>query len=200
MKKLDLTGKKFGRLLVKRQGPHKGKYVTWDCLCDCGNEKNAVGAKLTFGVIKSCGCLEKESRGKSQKTHGEGYNETKEYRAWCKAKGRCYNKKDPKYPLYGGRGITMCEEWRNNYAAFLSSMGRAPKGTSIDRYPNNDGNYEPGNCRWATPKEQSRNQSRNILVTVPGGSVVTLAEFFEIHNLPYANAYAAIWKKRKGAK
>lgn len=190
MRKIDLVGKKFGRLIVLKQGPHSecGRFIRWYCRCDCGKRTLVYGGSLKCGNTNSCGCLGAQSRGQSQRTHGEGYNETKEYKSWQSAKGRCYNPNNPKFPFYGGRGIRMSKAWLRDYSAFLRDMGRAPKGTSIDRIDNN-GNYEHGNCRWATPAQQSNNQSRNIIVNLPDGRVLTLAQFFQELGLSYPNAY-----------
>lgn len=196
MKKLELTGKRFGRLTVIKQGPHQGKYVTWICRCDCGRKKTAIGARLNIGEIKSCGCFEKESRGQSQKIHGEGHKPTKEYRAWLGAKARCYNQNAPRYPFYGARGIRMSDEWLASYQTFLKDMGRAPPNTSLDRKDNN-GHYCKENCRWASPKQQSRNQSRNVLVQMDDGTSITLAEYFEKQGIPYVKGYSAYWVKNR---
>ena len=94
--------------------------------------------------------------------------QTKEYLAWLSAKARCFNPKTKYYRHYGGRGITMCDEWKNDFVAFLTDMGPSPKGMSLDRYPNQNGNYEPGNCRWATQKQQNYNKRTNRHLTFHG--------------------------------
>jgi hypothetical protein len=165
MRKLDLKGQRFGRLTaVRENGKMYGRRVAWLCLCDCGSEKTIPGEKLRDGMVRSCGCLLSEANSLRTRTHGQtgnyrkGIGKTKEYRAWCHAKARCHCKTDRKYPIYGARGIVMCDRWRDSFEAFFSDMGKAPSGAhSIDRI-NVDGNYEPGNCRWATPKEQRNNQ------------------------------------------
>jgi len=161
--RLLLKGKRFGRLLVVEDLPavkHKGYCL---CLCDCGNTCKVANSELRTGDTKSCGCLKRECP--SAKTHG--LTDTRTYNAWRAMHQRCTNAKLPSFKNYGGRGITVCERW-HDFAAFLQDMGECPPGLSIDRYPDKDGNYEPGNCRWATPAQQSRNTRRNRIFTVRG--------------------------------
>jgi hypothetical protein len=157
----DLCGQKFGRLTVKyiagyrifNGKPHIKQY---SCLCDCGNQKiinrNSIVAKTTI----SCGCFHKENNIRKSITHG--MHKSRTYRSWRSMKNRCTNPNTPNYNSYGGRGITVCERWLNSFENFLADMGERPEGTSIDRIDVN-GNYEQSNCRWATPKEQSNNQT-----------------------------------------
>jgi hypothetical protein len=156
MSLLDITGQKFGRLLVLSYAGTRQKKTHWLCRCECGTEK-IIGTKyLRRGTTVSCGCHRKELRRK----HDEGRRPwTPEYRAWCDLRFRCNNPKYKQYKDYGGRGISVCERW-DNYENFLADMGRRPSPKhSIDRWPNPDGNYEPSNCRWATRLEQRHNWS-----------------------------------------
>lgn len=160
MSRAELTGKKFGRLLVlsffKMNGQGRS---TWNCVCDCGKKTIGIGRNMTSGVSKSCGCLMKEMSRNAALIHGKRY--TTEYEVWSHMKDRCLNKKARAYPFYGGRGISIHPEWAASFMAFLRDMGKRPPGRSIDRI-NNDGNYEPGNCRWATVAEQNRNRSISL--------------------------------------
>ena len=159
MRKLDVIGKRFGKLVVIKQGPHFGKTIGWLCRCDCGNETNVRSISLYYKT-KSCGCLEKENLkrlAEANKTHG--LTEISEYRAWSHAKARCHCPTDKKYRIYGARGITMCPEWLNSFQAFLADMGSRPKGYCLDRIDNNIG-YSPENCRWVTLAESSRHTRR----------------------------------------
>ena len=106
---------------------------------------------------------------------GSGHKRTREYRSWASAKDRCFSPNNEKYPIYGGRGITMCAEWRNDYQAFLRDMGRCPPGLTLDRKDTN-GNYEPGNCRWATRKQQANNVRHNVRLTYLGRDL-TMQQF-----------------------
>lgn len=159
MKKVDVTGQRFNKLTaIKQVGFTKHNYAIWECKCDCGNIKNITIGHLKSGHSKSCGCSKKGINTK------HSLCELNEYRIWADIKKRCTNKKHISYKNYGGKGVLMCERWFNDPKAFITDMGLRPsKNHSIDRI-NNNGNYEPSNCRWATSKEQSRNYSRNRLV------------------------------------
>jgi hypothetical protein len=147
-------GTRWANLTVIERGPNGGRMPRVYCLCDCGTKTLVYVCSLRTGNTKSCGCLRGESHGLSgRRLKGE----IREYRIWCHAKGRCQNPKDPKYPAYGGRGIRMCDAWENSFTAFLADMGRSPPGLTLDRIDVN-GNYEPGNCRWATWEVQRKNR------------------------------------------
>jgi hypothetical protein len=154
---IDITGQRFGRLTVIQRAPYDAfKGTSWECLCDCGNRRTVFGPDLKNKRIVSCGCFRRENSRKLNTTHGD--STTVEYEAWCGMKRRCTKSDEPDWKLYGGRGIKVCDEWINDYPAFLAHIGRRPSPEhSIDRI-DNDGNYEPGNVRWATPKEQRNNQ------------------------------------------
>jgi hypothetical protein len=145
----DITGQHFGRLVVLRlqsQGGH-GIHAKWFCCCDCGNTKIVSSNNLKSGQV-SCGC-----RGGNFK-HGQRHKST--YRSWDAMLQRCNNPKNTRYKYYGGRGISVCERWRL-FINFLADMGERPPGTTLDRIDPN-GNYEPGNCRWATQSQQIKNR------------------------------------------
>lgn len=161
MRLIDQTGRTFGRLTVLERGENTptGK-VRWVCRCECGRIALVWADSLRTGMSRSCGCLQKEWVTARNTTHGHamGGKETKGYLAWHDAKHRCFNPRNKQYRNYGGRGITMAAEWVNDVAAFLAHIGPAPGPEySVDRI-NNDGHYEPGNVRWATPQEQRANQ------------------------------------------
>lgn len=157
------------------------------CRCRCGTERSGVIVwNLRRGISKSCGCLAQERRRAAKTIHGcsRAGGHTKEYRAWQAAKNRCFNPRATGAHLYGGRGIRMCDEWLNDFPAFLAHIGPAPsRGHSVDRIDVN-GNYEPGNVRWATRKEQNENTRQVIVVTLADGTGKTLMQLADEHSLP----------------
>lgn len=133
----------------------------WQCRCECGGEIIVDQSRLRTGNTRSCGCLYRDSRQSCRVTHGQSGNAT--YRSWTAMKWRCLNPNNPYYSYYGGRGITVCERWRESFEDFLQDMRERPPGHSLDRI-DNDGNYEPGNCRWVLPAMQTENRRVTIWV------------------------------------
>lgn len=159
---LQLVGQTFGRLTVLERGEKRGNNYTWVCECSCGGSAVVVGSTLMAGNTKSCGCLQKEvasTVGKTcNTTHGLSNHEL--YGVYNDIKKRCFNEKSPAYPRYGGRGITMCDEWASSFEQFLKDVGERPfPEATLDR-EENDGNYDPSNVRWATKATQARNQRK----------------------------------------
>lgn len=160
---LHLIGRTFHRLKVIALAPKKGTDRAWLCQCECGNTTTVITEHLMRGGVRSCGCfkLDRVRNLKYKHGHARVGAWSKEFTAWCSAKERCYNPNAAKYPSYGGRGIIMADEWRNDFAAFYAHIGPAPEPRlTLDRIDVN-GNYEPGNVRWATPSQQRLNQRRN---------------------------------------
>lgn len=177
---IDLTGRRFARLTVIGRGPdNKWKHPHWYCRCDCGKETLVDGAGLRKGTTRSCGCYNDEVRSRmtAARNTTHGHSKTPTHTAWNQLRGRCLNPNNEKYPLYGGRGITICERW-NDFANFLADMGERPSPKhSLDRIDAN-GPYSPENCRWATQKTQQNNRRNNRLLTC-NGETLTLMQWSE---------------------
>lgn len=161
---IDLTGTRFGRLVpIVHEGHNKHRNALWRCRCDCGNEVVALSGNLRKGHTQSCGCFMKEMVSQTQKgradTHGHHVNgrPSRTYRTWRSMVQRCADPNNISYKYYGGRGIKVCERWQK-FENFLADMGERPQGMTLDRYPDNNGNYEVGNCRWATAIQQRANR------------------------------------------
>ncbi len=145
-------GDRFGRLVVVAKGEKRGLIRYWDCVCDCGGRKSVNGGQLRTDRCRSCGCLERESR--SKPTHG--MHGTRTYVSWLAMRERCGNPRHHAWEDYGGRGIEVCARW-DRFEFFLADMGERPAATELDRIDVNRG-YEPGNCRWASRKTNTRNR------------------------------------------
>lgn len=162
---IDLKGQRYGRLVLTRRAtvtvPSGRALVAWRAKCDCGNSTVALACHIRSGRTKSCGCLSREMTSARRKDHGG--SEWPEYNSWRAMIGRCHDKNVPSYQHYGARGISVCDAWRfgengkTGFRCFIEDMGRRPDGLTLDRI-DNDGNYEPSNCRWTTYSEQNRNQ------------------------------------------
>lgn len=175
----DLTGRVFTRwtVLSRAENSKKGS-ARWHCRCSCGNEKVVVGYCLSMGGSKSCGCLSREVASICNRKHGK--TGSRAFTIWSGMLARCFNPNSKWFHRYGGRGIKVCERWRK-FENFLADMGEPPPKAQIDRR-DNDGDYEPNNCRWATSKTNNRNRSNNTLITI-NGQTKCLAEWCEFLKL-----------------
>jgi hypothetical protein len=177
---IDISGQRFGMLVVvDRAVPGPGG-AQWNCLCDCGNAIVATSQRLRVGDKRTCGCSTTSLRAASLTKHGGAKiggavsgRHSPEYSSWLHMNQRCTNERFEHYDRYGGRGIRVCDRWRNSFQNFLLDMGPKPTPRHTIEREDNDGHYEPGNCVWATRATQSANTSRAVLLTVDG---VTLSQ------------------------
>lgn len=162
----DITDQTFTRLTARNLHGKRGSQMLWDCDCSCGGKAVVTTSHLLNGHTQSCGCLQRERTGISHTKHGMRH--TRIWNAWSNMKNRCENPKNWNYYKYGARGIKVCERWQS-FENFYTDMGDPPSPKhSLDRYPEQNGNYEPGNVRWATAKMQTNNLRSNRLLTYNG--------------------------------
>ena len=164
---IDITGRRFARLTVVAMAEERvhGR-IAWHCRCDCGRELIVSGNALQANNTRSCGCYKLDTTGARRRTHGK--SRTPEYKNWCAMKARCYDTNNQDYGHYGGRGIRVCERWKDSFENFLADMGTRPhpRSTIERKDPNKD--YSPANCQWASQKQQTRNKRTSRMLTVDG--------------------------------
>ena len=194
----DLTGQRFGRLVVLERADNISGLTAWKCKCDCGNEIIAIANNLKRGHTKSCGCFRVDHTTQAKTVHG--FTNKRIYSVWCTIKDRCYDVNNPSYHRYGGRGITMCGEWKNNPEAFIQWAyangydDQAAYGNcTLDRIDNSRG-YSPDNCRWVSEKVQANNRRSNKLIA-HNGVTKTLAQWRDELGLTQSKAYYHLVKK-----
>lgn len=183
-RRVDLSGKRFGRLTaVSFNGSNNAGVTLWNCICDCGNSVVVSYNNLMSGNTTSCGCWHEK--------HGEAG--TRLYKCWSDMKARCYYKSDFNYKNYGGRGISVCDTWRNSYLAFRewATSNGYDENLTLDRVDVN-GDYTPENCRWATIKEQQSNKRSNVFIEYKGEKL-TLKQIAEKYAKPNGISYKAFW-------
>ncbi len=195
-KKIEMIGKRFGNLVVIAEGEKSTNHreFRWICRCDCGNITQSIsGFDLRSGHTKSCGCLHLEKMKDVKTTHGK--SSSRLYHIWQNMRARCNRPSSQFYSCYGGRGITVCEEWRNSFETFYEwAMANGySDDLTIDRI-NNDGNYEPSNCRWATQERQNRNTRKNVFLSV-NGITKTISEWAKETGVSYSTIS---WRYKQG--
>lgn len=183
---IDMAGQRFGRWTVLRTTAKVDgdTHTQWICECECGTVKRVNGGSLRRGQSKSCGCMAAELTAKRNDGLRHGMSGTPEHRAWVDMKSRCSNGNDSRYQSYGGRGIAICERW-SSFENFYADMGKRPScNHSLDRI-DNDGNYEPRNCRWATRGQQQANR-RNTLTVTAAGINLPMSEWSRVVGVSYS--------------
>lgn len=180
----DLSGHKFGRLIPIKRVENKGNYAMWLCQCDCGNTMVTRATSLKNGHTQSCGCLHKERLRCANQKHG--LYQHRIYSIYTHMIGRCYNKSEAGYESYGGRGVSVCDEWKNDFSEFAKWAFAHGYGDelTLDRIDVN-GNYCPENCRWATYKEQANNTRKNHIIQYHG-ETFTMREFCDKYHFSYS--------------
>ena len=198
MKFIDITNQKFNMLTVLEKSGHKNNRIIWKCQCDCGKIIYENAIYLKNGRRKSCGCLNRQRLIQIATKHN--LSKTRVYKCWIAIKKRCFNSNCDIYPLYGGRGITMCDEWKNDFLSFYNwSMQNGYKDTlTIDRIDNN-GNYEPSNCRWTNWITQNNNRRNNHLITYNDKtlSLSQWAKEYDINLSTFTNRIRRGWSIEK---
>lgn len=191
-KKIDLTGKVFGRLTVIKEAGRNNSSLLWLCRCECGVEKIIQGNHLKEGKILSCGCYmkEKSSLRITERNITHGLSKTRFYKIWSEMLRRCFNQNAANYSMYGGRGIKVCDEWKSFEGFYKDMYSGYKKGLSIDRIDVN-GNYCKENCRWLDAKGQARNRRNTIFV-----NGVSLSELCEEKKLDYGIVWQRIHKSK----
>lgn len=186
---ISLIGNRYGRwLVIDDGGKNKNRLRLWKCKCDCGNIRLVAGVHLLKGYSKSCGCYKRDLTIARNTSHNQ--SRTRLYRIWAGMKDRCYNPNATKYHRYGARGIVICDDWLNSFESFHDwaiSSGYTD-GLTIDRI-NNNGDYCPKNCRWATNEEQCNNRGHHILLEI-NGETKTVAQWAKVSGVNYATIYA----------
>lgn len=187
----SLVGEQFGRWTVVSFAGGKRYEIAWHCRCECGTERKVLVRSLKNGVSRSCGCLH-DDYAASLRTHG--MTRTREYKIWQGMVQRCTNPNSTFFSRYGGRGIGVCRQWLDSFEAFFGDMGKAPtKRHTLDRI-DNDGNYEPGNVRWATRIQQARNTRTNRRLTF-NGETMTVTEWAARLGLPVPTIFSRLRKR-----
>ena len=187
---IDLSGQRFGRLMVLKRVENSNRGQSrFLCKCDCGNETIVHALNLKKGSTKSCGCYRQECGVKNNTIHG--MTGTLVYKIWRLMIARCEDSKEVSYKNYGGRGITVCKQWRYSFETWYADMGEMPTPKHTLERINNDGNYEPSNCRWATWKEQCNNRRNNHIIEF-NGQCKTIAQWSDIIGIPQGTLFARI--------
>ena len=186
---LDITGQRFGKLIAIKRVRNRGRRTWWRFRCKCGQfclrGFEGIQAAKRKGFVSCCDICFSKAIGERSFKHGHKINRThtRTYKAWQHAKSRCYSKTDPKYPIYGRRGITMCKRWRDSFINFLADMGECPKGLTLGRIDNDKG-YSRHNCEWQTPHQQARAMRKNVWITYRGRRYI-LKDFADLIGANY---------------